>query len=577
MAQSQLRKPLIVVGRSPTCDVVLRAPGIKPIHYIIEWIGSGVFDPRKGNWSIVDVSSNAEAGEGQILGPEGITLGDILFRVQDSKLESSEVIGGKIVEGLGQRGIREAEILEFVQVRTDSGAIEEVQHIPLSTKAKIEPVSREFKTFKVEHTGVKQEHLLNVLLDEMPGAELLLSGRRIDARTSLPLRPMDFLQVKWNHRDFYLRFVEEVDAPPIPRDFWGDPLLKRLTLGAIGLVFLMVGSYVLAPKEEEKPEPELPRVARVEIPATPAPPPPAPETPVVEAASTAEKDRPQVQKKDEKKPAKPEVVVKSNKAEAPAKAAAPKVVKAPDKPVKAGLNTNAPASKDVNQVGLLAALNKSARKGEGVKADKLLNEGLIRESATSQDNSRVVLRNPPAGVIGSGDGGAPNGSNNKANLGQASTTLSGVKKADPNSNGLIARKGGESGFNMGSSASGTGKSIGGQDGGGIGGMDGSDFSVAGGGLDRETVRRIIASYRSQIRTCYERALIGTPNLHGRVVYQWRITPIGNVITAQVTKATAESSSLKTCVLEVIQKMQFPKAPNGLPTTVIYPFVFQGKN
>lgn len=572
MAQSQLRKPLIVIGRSPTCDVVLRAPGIKPIHYIVEWIGSGVFSPNKGTWSIVDVSSNAEAGEGQILGPEGTTLGDIVFRVVDSKLESSEVIGGQIVEGLSRGRGGEREILEFVQVRTDSGAIEEVQHIPVAARGTITPVSNEFKMFKVEHQGLQSDALMSALLDEMPGAELMMAGRKIDPKTIIPLRPIDFLQVKWNGRDFYLRFVEEVDCPPIPRDFWGDPLLKRLTIAAALLVILFGAAiwYTLNNKEEEKP-PEPPRVARVEVPATP-PPPPQPQDnvamePSKETGKMAKKTAvTEKQKSDNPVP---------DKSKQPAKAAAPTHAHAPDKPVKAGLNIDAPTT-DVNQVGVLGALNKSGKKGEGVKADQLLNQGLIRESATAQDNSKIVLRNPPAGVLGSGNSGNPNGSNN-ASLGSASTTLSGIKKGDPNSHGLIARKGGESGYNMGSAASGNGKGFGGDSGNGIGGLDGSDFSVAGGGLDRETVRRIIASYRSQIRTCYERALIGTPNLQGRIVYQWRITPIGNVITAQVTKATLESSNLKTCVLEVIQKMQFPKAPNGLPTTVIYPFVFQGKN
>jgi TonB family protein len=71
-------------------------------------------------------------------------------------------------------------------------------------------------------------------------------------------------------------------------------------------------------------------------------------------------------------------------------------------------------------------------------------------------------------------------------------------------------------------------------------------------------------------------LISSPNLQGRVVYKWQITPTGSVISAQIYKATLESANLKTCVLEVIQGMNFPKSPNGLPTTVIYPFVFQGK-
>ena len=94
IATTQLTKPLLIIGRSPTCDVVLRAPGIKAIHFIVEWLGSGVFDSSKGNWSIVDVSTSEENAEGVVLGKAPITIGDLSFRVIDSVLESSEMIGG---------------------------------------------------------------------------------------------------------------------------------------------------------------------------------------------------------------------------------------------------------------------------------------------------------------------------------------------------------------------------------------------------------------------------------------------------------------------------------------------------
>jgi outer membrane biosynthesis protein TonB len=584
IATTQLTKPLLIIGRSPTCDVVLRAPGIKAIHFIVEWLGSGVFDSSKGNWSIVDVSTSEENAEGVVLGKAPITIGDLSFRVIDSVLESSEMIGGQIVESLAKRSFSEPDLIEFVQVRTDSGAIEEIRHFPIEKKnQKIESLSREFKSFKIEHPKLKTEAIINILLSEMPNADLILSGRKISANDVLPLRPTDFLQVRWNGRDFYIRFVEEIIAPPIPRDFWGSKLLKRLTIAILLLVFLLllIIRSDLIPTEVEK-VPELPRVARIEVPAEPTPV-PAPLPEVKKEPEIPQEPTKEVQKAVPKPPPakKPDPIVKTQKSSAPSKAVEAKVVKAPEAQPKAGLNSEAPV-KNVNQVGLLGALSKSSKKGPGIKADQLMNEAIVRETATGSDNPQIVLKTPPSGVLGSGKSGGPDSKQApEKSLSSASTTLSGISKPNPNSTGLIARSGAQSGLKLGTETNGSGEAGGftgsaSKGASSLGSTEGGDFSVAGGGLDRETVRRIILSYRSQIRTCYERGLISNPNLEGRIVYKWQITPTGSVISAQIFKATLESSNLKTCVLDVIQGMNFPKSPNGLPTTVIYPFVFQGK-
>ncbi len=583
IATTQLTKPLLIIGRSPTCDVVLRAPGIKAIHFIVEWLGSGIFDSSKGNWSIVDVSTSEENAEGVVLGKAPITIGDLSFRVIDSVLESSEMIGGQIVESLAKRSFSDPDLIEFVQVRTDSGAIEEIRHFPIEKKnQKIESLSREFKSFKIEHPKLKTEAIINILLSEMPGADLILSGRKISANEVLPLRPTDFLQVRWNGRDFYIRFVEEIVAPPIPRDFWGSPLLKRLTFAILFLVFLLllIIRSDLVPSEGEK-VPALPRVARIEVPAEPTPiPVPLPE--VKKDPEIPQEPTKEVQKSVPKPPPakKPDPIVKTQKTSTPSKAVEAKVVKAPEAAPKAGLNSEAPV-KNVNQVGLLGALSKASKKGPGIKADQMMNDAVVRETATGSDNPQIVLKTPPSAVLGSGKSGGPDSKMPEKSLSSASTTLSGISKPNPNSSGLIARSGGQSGLKLGTETNGSGEpgSFAGSASKGassIGSTEGGDFSVAGGGLDRETVRRIILSYRSQIRTCYERGLISNPNLEGRIVYKWQITPAGSVISAQIYKATLESSNLKTCVLDVIQGMNFPKSPNGLPTTVIYPFVFQGK-
>ncbi|MGK4422631.1 FHA domain-containing protein, partial [Klebsiella pneumoniae] len=51
-----LSGPLLLVGRSPVCDAVVRVKGLKPVHFMIEWIGEGDFDPMLGSWTVFDVS-----------------------------------------------------------------------------------------------------------------------------------------------------------------------------------------------------------------------------------------------------------------------------------------------------------------------------------------------------------------------------------------------------------------------------------------------------------------------------------------------------------------------------------------
>ena len=58
LAHVDLSSPLIVIGRSPSSDIVLRAPGISAVHFLIEWIGKGPFDPKEGDWILTDISKN---------------------------------------------------------------------------------------------------------------------------------------------------------------------------------------------------------------------------------------------------------------------------------------------------------------------------------------------------------------------------------------------------------------------------------------------------------------------------------------------------------------------------------------
>jgi pSer/pThr/pTyr-binding forkhead associated (FHA) protein len=109
ISRAHLRRPVLIIGRSPACDVVLRAPDVEPVHFLLEWIGSGDFDPRSGAWSIVDITRSAhlsektspgeqdvkgDFGEGAVLSSEPVTINDFVFAIVEDRLESSEVIGG---------------------------------------------------------------------------------------------------------------------------------------------------------------------------------------------------------------------------------------------------------------------------------------------------------------------------------------------------------------------------------------------------------------------------------------------------------------------------------------------------
>lgn len=591
ITSAQLRRPNLTIGRSPVCDINLRAPGVAPIHFLIEWIGSGEFDVDQGAWSIVDISSTIatvpdgvgtpEYAEGVVLSENPVHIADLTFAILEDKLSSAEEIGGQILGSFRTpASYKQGELLELVQVRVDSGAIEEVRHVAVPQKARRDIPLRDFKEFKIEWPG-NGEALLKLLLEEMPGSEIFRRGHKIEAKDAPTLRPHEILQVRWHGRDFFLRFVEELAVPPIPIEFFGDPFLKRIAMVVLGiglLILLLASLYRI--KEEDLPPP---RIAKIEVPSTARPvqeapvetppetPPKAPETKEEQPEVKEKAEQPKSEQPKMEEPAVQKQVVKTpDKSTKAAKAAAPRQA-TPHEAPKAGLNAPAKVT-DVNQVGILGALSKASGKGRGVKADKIIADTVVTDSITGRDQSKIVLRNPPSGALGDTSSGAPSGGESK--LGSASTTLTGAGKYDPSSVGPIARKGGTSGANVGAALSGEGSGLG--KGAEIGSIDGGDFSVEGGGLDRETVRRVIASFRGQIRTCYERALLTNPRLEGRLVYSWRITAEGEVLSAETSKATIESPQLKSCVLEVIRRMNFPKSPNGKSTRVIYPFVFQGK-
>lgn len=95
------------------------------------------------------------------------------------------------------------------------------------------------------------------------------------------------------------------------------------------------------------------------------------------------------------------------------------------------------------------------------------------------------------------------------------------------------------------------------------------------GLTRKQVMAVVNKHIAQIQRCYEKALISSSDLAGRVEYEWTISASGSVSRAGVKKSQlkGDGSKLNACVVKVIQSMKFPKAKNGETTNPNIGFPF----
>lgn len=94
------------------------------------------------------------------------------------------------------------------------------------------------------------------------------------------------------------------------------------------------------------------------------------------------------------------------------------------------------------------------------------------------------------------------------------------------------------------------------------------------GLTREQVMKTMQGAMSKIQNCYERALLSDDALAGRIEFEWEIAASGSVSGVEIKKnSVAGGEQLGECVVQVIQKIQFPKATNGETTrpSIGFPF------
>ncbi|NOZ85026.1 MAG: TonB family protein [Deltaproteobacteria bacterium] len=95
-----------------------------------------------------------------------------------------------------------------------------------------------------------------------------------------------------------------------------------------------------------------------------------------------------------------------------------------------------------------------------------------------------------------------------------------------------------------------------------------------GALDRSIIKRVIRSHRAQIKYCYDRELVRTKGLFGKIVVQFTIQPSGRVSQASVAQTTMHNRNVENCVVTRIKTWRFPKPKGGGIVIVKYPFIFK---
>ncbi len=85
-------------------------------------------------------------------------------------------------------------------------------------------------------------------------------------------------------------------------------------------------------------------------------------------------------------------------------------------------------------------------------------------------------------------------------------------------------------------------------------------------------------HQDRFRGCYEEQLRSKPELHGRVVVAFSITPEGRASELVIKSTTLRNAKVENCLLDVIREItDFPPPDSGAKVQLTYPFKFAPKS
>lgn len=94
------------------------------------------------------------------------------------------------------------------------------------------------------------------------------------------------------------------------------------------------------------------------------------------------------------------------------------------------------------------------------------------------------------------------------------------------------------------------------------------------GLTKDEVGEVIHKHLSEVRYCYESAMIHTPDIEGKLMTNFAIGGNGIVKTADVKSSTLPDPRLDDCIIRRLLTWKFPKPRGGVDVAVTYPFIFK---
>ncbi len=94
------------------------------------------------------------------------------------------------------------------------------------------------------------------------------------------------------------------------------------------------------------------------------------------------------------------------------------------------------------------------------------------------------------------------------------------------------------------------------------------------GLTKDEVGEIIHKHASEVRYCYESAMIRSPDLEGKLILHFTISSGGLVSSTAVKTSTLPDPRLEDCVIRRLLTWKFPQPKGGIDVPVTYPFVFK---
>jgi TonB family protein len=92
------------------------------------------------------------------------------------------------------------------------------------------------------------------------------------------------------------------------------------------------------------------------------------------------------------------------------------------------------------------------------------------------------------------------------------------------------------------------------------------------GLTPNDIDAVMKASAKSLRTCYQQELARSPELAGRIVVKFLISPAGSVTSASIVSTTMKSPRVESCIVSTIKQLTFPAKAVGT-ASVTYPFIF----